>query len=283
MPNGEYKIPFVAIQLTKKCNLDCKFCFRRKNFKEANKKQLQKVISKIIELDPEKVVLSGGEPILLPHIKEILIQFKEGGIKTILQSNCMQLKEVIYDLDKYLDWYSVSLDGDTEESNKIMRGPKQFTKVLDCLKIIKELNKPVKLGTVVSAQNTNAILGIGNLIQDKVSVWKLYQFYPRKGCAADKNKKKFAISDAKYNKVINSVLKKYPKVNISSHSIKDFSKGPCVLIHPDGDVHLTKGVKDVLIGNLLHSTALEIKSKLKNEGFLDNIIENYVKTYTEVN
>lgn len=279
MTNADYKLPFAALQLTKKCNLHCNFCFRRENFKEATKEQLEKVIEKIICLKPEKIVLSGGEPILLPHIKQVLMQFKQGEIKTILQSNCMRLKNVIYDLDKYIDWYSVSLDGDSEESNKIMRGPKQFGKVLECLKIINNLKKPVKLGTVVSKKNTNSILGIGQLIQGKASVWKLYQFYPREGCIADKNKAEYLISDAKYAKIVDQIRKKYPKMNISAHPIKDFSKGPCVLIHPDGNVHLTKGFKDNLIGNLFESTPIEIKNKLENEGFLDNIVNNYLKTY----
>ena len=79
----------------------------------------------------------------------------------------------------YINWISLSLDGYSEQTNAIMRSAKQFKATLEVLPLIKKHDIKIKLGTVVTKKNYKNIKDIGKLIQPYVTVWKLYQFYPR--------------------------------------------------------------------------------------------------------
>jgi len=241
---------------------------------------MKKIIAAIGKLNPEKIVLSGGEPLLREDILDILQQVKSMGIKTVLQSNAILLKERINELAPYIDWISLSLDGDSESTNSILRGPNHFEKVLNILPILKNLDIPVKLGTVVTKKNLNSIPGIGKLIGLYVNIWKLYQFYPRENCLSDKYKKEFEVDLESYLNVMKEVKQRYPLMEISQHTIKDFEEGPCILIHPDGNVYISKGMGDKNIGNILESPK-GIIEECKKSGILKNIEKNYEKTYKD--
>ena len=193
----------------------------------------------------------------------------------------MLLSDFIDEINEYVDYYSLSLDGDCEESNRNLRGPNQFDKVMQLLNKIKSLNKPVKLGTVVTSQNIDSIFGIGKKIEGKVNVWKLYQFYARKDCVAEKYEKDFIIDDESFNNLMSNLKGYYSKICISPHSIDDFAKGPCVLIHPDGNVYLSQGKGDTLIGNLFDTDPKKIKELICSTDSYNHIMDNYLKTYNE--
>lgn len=281
MDKNSFRIPFVAIQLTTNCNLDCKFCFRRENFQEVSSESMQSILDKIVILNPTKVVLSGGEPLLRVDIKDILFKLKSNGIRTVLQTNGLLLPNMLNEIDEFVDWYSLSLDGSNSLKNSIMRGPLHFAKTIQSLNLINNLNKPVKIGTVVTKVNSDDVINIGMLLKDKVTVWKLYQFYARKGCEAERNENNFNIEDSLFRTIVSQTKKRYPDINIQTHSVKDFSKGPCVLIHPDGKVHLTEGTEDVEIGNMYEEEIDTIQNRIISSPFFSSIIENYGKTYDE--
>jgi len=242
----EIKIPFVAIQLTSSCNLSCSFCFRRLKLLEASLPQMKQVVKKLSEYKVETLVLSGGEPLLVKNIKEILKFSHQLGIKNVLQTNSILLKKKFSSLAPYINWISTSLDGYNEETNALMRSREQFNAVLEMLPVIKKHKIKIKLGTVVSRKNYKNIKNIGKLIKNYVTVWKLYQFYPRVGTYASENEDQFIISEEVFLKTSREIKKFFPDMCISLHLIKEFNKSPCLLIDPNGDVFITKDNKDQL-------------------------------------
>ncbi len=273
------KIPFVSIQITNICNLDCPFCFRR-NVIDKPFSNIEKIIRNLKDCNVDTIVISGGEPLLRKDIVEILELCKELNIKTVLQSNGILLNKYFDDIYKYVDWISLSLDGDTPETNSLLRSEKQFYSILKILPIIKKNKIKVKLGTVVTRINYENILGIGKLIGNYVDIWKLYQFYPRKGTLADKNKDKLAIDDELFKDVFLKIKNNFPNMQISVHAVKDFNKSPCLMIDPDGKVYVTKENKDFLIGDILNAKDNFIKNYEKIE-IVQEIIKNYNKTYKD--
>lgn len=273
-------IPFVAIQLTSRCNLGCDFCFRRLKIKETSFNEIKKIIKKLAEYNVKTLVLSGGEPLLIKNIKQILILAKKEGLKTVLQTNGILLRRKLKSLASYIDWISTSLDGYNDKTNAIMRSEKQFNTVIRVLPFIKKYKIKVKLGTVVTRKNYKNIKDIGGLIKNYVTVWKLYQFYPRVDTYAYKNKKKFIIGKEKFSEITRRIRKSFPQIFISTHSVNEFNKSPCLLINPDGDVYITERNKDKFIGNLIKDP----------DGFIENykkidiskeIDKNFNKTYNK--
>lgn len=271
-------IPFAAIQLTSKCNLSCDFCFRRLNIKEISFNRIKEVIKKLAEYNTTTLVLSGGEPLLVKDIKKILKFAKKLGIRTVLQSNGILLKKRLNSFAPYINWISLSLDGYNEQTNAIMRSVKQFKATVEILPLIKKHDIKIKLGTVVTKKNYKNIKDIGKLIQPYVTVWKLYQFYPRAYTYAHKNKNQFIIDDDTFLKTAKEIRRAFPKLSISTHSIKEFDKSPCLLMNPNGDVYITRNAKDYFIGNLVKEPDKFIEN-YKKMNIFSEINKNFNKTY----
>lgn len=275
--NKQIKIPFVSIQITNKCNLNCPFCFRR-NVSEEPFSKIKKIIDNLRDYDTDTIVISGGEPLLRKDLKDILVLCKQYGFKTALQSNGLILKENLDLISPYVDWISLSLDGESREKNAPMRNEKQFDAIINVLPEIKKRNKSVKLGTVVNKQNYKNIENIGKLINGYVDVWKLYQFYPRGGTIAERNKNDLEISDSLFYETAEKIKNKFPEINISTHSVDEFNKSPCLMIDPDGKVFISKENKDFFIGDIANDKEGFVKKYLEMN-ILDEIKKNFEKTY----
>lgn len=276
----EINIPFAAIQLTSRCNLNCDFCFRRLNINEVSFNQIKEVIKKLAEYNTTTLVLSGGEPLLVKDIKKILKFAKKLGIRTVLQSNGILLKKRLSSFVPYINWISLSLDGYNEQTNAIMRSVKQFKATVEILPLIKKHDIKIKLGTIVTKKNYKNIKNIGKLIQPYVTVWKLYQFYPRAYTYARKNKNQFIINDDTFLKTSKEIRRAFPKLSISTHSIKEFNKSPCLLMNPNGDVYITRNAKDYFIGNLVKEPDKFIEN-YKKMNIFSEINKNFNKTYKD--
>lgn len=146
-------LSFVSIQLTSRCNLDCKICFRRLGLQEVDTKNIFSLISEIAKFNVDMIVLSGGEPLLRKDLIDIIKFIKNKGIKVALQSNGLLLSKQLDSLAGLVDVISLSLDGPNEEINSIFRGHGHFSVIIDLLSKIKEKNIKVKLGTVITKIN----------------------------------------------------------------------------------------------------------------------------------
>lgn len=274
------KISFASIQVIEKCNLNCGFCFKRLNLPIGNTSKIKKIISELKGIGVETIVISGGEPILRDDILEIFRYIKQLGLESALQSNGIYLGKKIDELAPYIDWLSLSLDGDNEKTASEMRGFNGYLK--NTLKIINlaknKYHLKIKLGTVVNRLNIDHIENIGDLIAGKVDTWKLYQFYPRAGCKSEKNSDIYSISKVEYEKIANKIIKKYPKINISKHNISDYNRGPCLMIDPDGKVFISKNNSDFFIGNILKNSK-DIVQACKKQNNFEEIEKNFNKTY----
>ena len=67
-----YSISWV---LTNKCNLTCKFCFK-KLCEDKNLEQNKKIFDNLSQINIEKLTLSGGEPLLYDGFYELVEYIK---------------------------------------------------------------------------------------------------------------------------------------------------------------------------------------------------------------
>ncbi len=67
------KLKTVMIEITDKCNLNCRHCMNRQNFSniEISLEQYTFILHKICEYGVEKIFISGGEPLLHNNIVDI--------------------------------------------------------------------------------------------------------------------------------------------------------------------------------------------------------------------
>ncbi len=134
------------IFLTRKCNLNCPYCFAsefvNKENEEVTLENFNKILNFIKADGTERVGLIGGEPLVYSHFKEIIeILISDEQIKTI----------VIYtngiNLDKYFDILghekiSCLINCNSEKDI----GTSQYEKLKNNILKFKEINKKFKLG-----------------------------------------------------------------------------------------------------------------------------------------
>lgn len=119
----------VMVQITEKCNLRCSHCFAEANC-IGNEMTLQAVrevlIPQLIKNQVIKVTLTGGEPLVHPHVKEITSLLLDNGIGVSICTNGTLIEpEWVKSLLNYDNvHFNVSLDGMTVQSHGKFRGIK---------------------------------------------------------------------------------------------------------------------------------------------------------------
>lgn len=114
--------------LTYACPLRCGYCYsesgRREN-KEQDTKKLMDIADKIIELHPDRVAFSGGEPLLVKSVYSLASYLKSKGIRVTLYTSGYTINSK--NVSKILECFPevrVSLDCHIPEINDRVRGKK---------------------------------------------------------------------------------------------------------------------------------------------------------------
>lgn len=155
--NGIAFIPQSAIfYITYKCNLNCSYCFQRKQHKEMldtyyelSLDEIKKIFSGI---SFKSLFLTGGEIFLRKDIADLIIFFSNKVEKLSLFTNGTLLKdddiELIRSLNNVDVWFS--LDG-IDDINDFNRGKETFRKIWDNIK--KLAGKDIYINCVITEKN----------------------------------------------------------------------------------------------------------------------------------
>lgn len=251
MPNS------VCWNITSRCNDNCLFCYRDRMSQELDFERQKKIIQKIAESGIRKVTFAGGEPLLVKKIKELILYAKQCGLIVSMTTNGILLDpERLEFFTENLDWITFSLDSAEEEiQSKMGRNSLHVERTHNLLEKIAEKgnkNCQIKINTVISCMNQKHITGIADLVMRySVNRWKLFQFVPLRG-SAQKYKERFYISDDCFLQVVNDVrqymgeqahrLTVSGRLNIESAYF---------VIFPNGDIKISIGLQDQIIGNAI--------------------------------
>ena len=111
---------FVVWTVTFWCNLNCRYCYvDDKTDKDRN---VDLAVGRIIEASPRFLALHGGEPLLVPELKDALKRIHEKSPRTFIltETNATHPDKVL-DCLPYLNHVEISLDG-LGEINRKVRG-----------------------------------------------------------------------------------------------------------------------------------------------------------------
>lgn len=157
------KIKTVYIEITNRCNLNCKTCYNRsglnKTTKEISIEQIKNVISLFSKYGAYRFLFSGGEPTLHSKFYELTELIKKYpnysfGIVTNGTTNNTHLANLINSSNNCT--LQISLDGSSEDENKLTRGAGNFAKAISFAKMIKGNNKNL-LKMVISKANYKSV------------------------------------------------------------------------------------------------------------------------------
>jgi len=164
---------------TFRCNFKCSYCgLWNKKSKELSTKEIKVLMDKFSKAGTVSWNFTGGEPLLRRDIKELVEYAKFKGFYVTLNSNGILIKNNL-DWIKKVDLIGISLDGTKEVHNKT-RG--QFDKVLESIKLLKEIKANVYICTVMNKLNLKnrgkglkEILNLAKALNIKIAVLPIFE------------------------------------------------------------------------------------------------------------
>ena len=150
-------VPYsVNISVTEKCPLKCPFCFHEyDNDNELSVNQVYRYIDELASMGTAQIQFSGGEPLIYPHILEVISYAHSKGIRVVISTSGVTITEQYAKelKDRGLDCCYVSLNGFTAEIHEITRDGYEFT--INALKIFKEIGLVTAINWVAGHYNIN--------------------------------------------------------------------------------------------------------------------------------
>jgi len=182
MSLGERIISDVNFHMTPLCNMSCKFCFAQfKNVKPLGKYDTISLVRMISDEGFRKVNFVGGEPTLVPWLKEAIIEARNRGLITSIITNGWNMnKDWLDAFAEHLDWIGLSIDSlhpdiNSKLGRKVpsLEAP-SFSSYLDSVNLVHEYNVNLKINTVVNQLNKTE--SFHEIIREgRPEKWKIFQ------------------------------------------------------------------------------------------------------------
>lgn len=131
------ELTMMHLYLTNECNMRCPHCYMWAGSKLDNEITLDEILqlfSNFAFYGGKTVVLSGGEVCLRKDLLDILKGAYNNGLKIQLITNgSLWSQSLIIEASKYISQIRVSIDGYSENENKLVRGLGSFDKALNTI------------------------------------------------------------------------------------------------------------------------------------------------------
>lgn len=171
----EYWIPTVlTIEITYKCPLFCKHCYRecsmkRKEFIELD--FIKKIAYEMKENGILYVQLTGGDPLYHPKFEEIVEEFiKNGIVITILTSGFYQnnkIFEFFEEKQKFIAGIQVSIDGLTDTHNSIRGRRDAYSKSMTFISKLTSFGYNIDVVTTLIDQKKEEVFHLSGILKEK--------------------------------------------------------------------------------------------------------------------
>lgn len=163
--------------LTDACNFRCIYCYAEcgpeKFERVASKLEYEDycyIIDEIVNLGYRSLYLTGGEPLLNPHVFKIARYAKGKGIFCGILTNGSLVNENNVKKFNVFDLVKISLDSEIEEINDLTRGKGTCIKIIRGLKLLKEEGITLGINTVLSQYNKDVLASVIKYIDNELGV-----------------------------------------------------------------------------------------------------------------
>ena len=271
------KIRSIYFAVTRKCNLNCQFCSMKSSpfvntDKELSYEEILKhVIPKVNEINPQKVIVTGGEPTVRKDIGLILKSLSEvtGKERVVYQTNGILLTEdIVIEFLKYVGTFELSIEN-------LFENPVLLDKMGKIFQVIKSHNGMLNFSFVADRNTLDYIYKAIDLVH-KYQASFIFRIVAPIGRALD-NEELFSEADIKeiYNGIYEYILKKeYYEDNIVNAFLSGVQVkkscggyGNILSIKPDGKLSLCCNIDDVSceIGDIRKNSIEQIKNSIERK------------------
>gem|GEM_PF-1834750 len=163
---GCVELPKIAtLELTLKCNLLCKMCYRKKEAGEMSTEEVKTALENAGGI--EEISIIGGEVFLRSDIFEILDFLELRKIKTCIKTNGTLIGEdEIKAMKNKVQRLDISLDGSKEVHNRIRGSELAFEKALNAIRLGVANGIATSITTVAMKENINEIEKVFSIAEE---------------------------------------------------------------------------------------------------------------------
>jgi radical SAM protein with 4Fe4S-binding SPASM domain len=156
---------YLELIITLRCNLRCRHCYldEPKNVDMAPD-LLSSVLSEFDEMQGLRLLLSGGEPLLYPHLDRLAKELSGRGYRVVLLTNGLSLNpERLNSLPVHE--IQVSIDG-MEQGHDYLRGAGGFKRAVEAARLATDSGRGLSVATMIHANNLFEMDELENLVKD---------------------------------------------------------------------------------------------------------------------
>jgi radical SAM protein with 4Fe4S-binding SPASM domain len=152
-PSPVPSLRYLELQLTNRCNLKCRHCYLGEPAKtDLPINSVLAVLEEFEEMQGLRVLFSGGEPQLYPHLRALNDSLPRFRLRKVLLTNGTLISESNYSDWCNFDEIQFSLDG-LEAGHEKIRGKGTFEQTTRGMKAAKKKGVPVSAATMVHRFN----------------------------------------------------------------------------------------------------------------------------------
>jgi MoaA/NifB/PqqE/SkfB family radical SAM enzyme len=151
-------MPILVMEPHNRCNCRCVMCdiWKRTNAREICEAELARHIDDIVRLRVERVVFTGGEPLMHSDLFRLAAALRARGMRTTLLSTGLLLKRDAARIVESIDDAIVSLDGPPAIHDAIRRVPGAFERLEEGVGAIHRLSPEYPVSARCTVQGRNA-------------------------------------------------------------------------------------------------------------------------------
>ncbi len=167
----------MEIEFNTKCDFQCPYCYVKSDSffdKEMDLNQIQDIILQAKNLGAKKIIVLGGEPLIYPHILEVLSFIRNEGLESEMFTNGSQVNEVIantlFDLGVNIVLKMNSFNKETQDMLTGIQGSHLMIK--EAIENIQKAgypakNKYVAVSTIICQQNIDELTDLWIWLRDR--------------------------------------------------------------------------------------------------------------------
>lgn len=169
----------VVIEITTRCNLNCKTCSTKgKRHLDVNLQTIKRIAGECISLNIGAVRLTGGEPFLHPQLEEALLFLRKKQFYILINTNATLInKRYLNTLAYTVNNVLISMQGFNNMSdNFLTNSSHDFTRKINNITKIKNIVPVVRIGTIISRTLINNFELYFTLLRKLgIKEWELYR------------------------------------------------------------------------------------------------------------
>lgn len=257
----------VCFQVTKKCNLNCKYCLSSSGVKAdygLTTEEVKGLINNLGKIGVNRLDFTGGEPLIRKDLGELIDCAKENHINTIVTTNTLLLNDENIEVLKKADLVQISIDGPEDVHNEQRQG-KVFEKTIENIKKLQEHHVKIRLNSFIYNSNKEYVDYLMDLSNELGVFSHLFIIFTPQGRGRDHLEEIVPLDEVELIK--EKILKRKEKENrnIRLYDYHEYMHS-CVLLTEKGNV-ISQGFYEedgVTVGNVLETPLDEL---FQNENF----------------